>query len=89
MSVTNFRTRPYALLVAVAVASSFLITACTSGSTSGSNAAAAGGTGGTLIVGMESEADILDPPRTGSWVTTRVFQQIFEGLVGEDLTKPS
>jgi peptide/nickel transport system substrate-binding protein len=89
VSVTNFRTRPYALLVAVAVASSFLITACTSGSTSGSNAAAAGGTGGTLIVGMESEADILDPPRTGSWVTTRVFQQIFEGLVGEDLTKPS
>jgi peptide/nickel transport system substrate-binding protein len=45
--------------------------------------------GGTLIVGMESEADILDPPRTGSWVTTRVFHQIFEGLVDEDLSKPS
>lgn len=44
-------------------------------------------TGGTLVYGMESESDILDPHATGGWVTYRVTYQMFEGLVGEDLTK--
>jgi peptide/nickel transport system substrate-binding protein len=67
--------------------SSALLAACGKASSGGSGASSS--SGGTLIIGTEAEADILDPPRTGSWTTTRVFQQVFEGLVGEDLSKPS
>ncbi|MCI1857786.1 MAG: ABC transporter substrate-binding protein [Sporolactobacillus sp.] len=45
--------------------------------------------GGTLIVGMESDTDTLDPHTAGGWVTMRVTNQIFEPLIGEDLSKPS
>lgn len=45
--------------------------------------------GGTLIIGIESEADVLDPHRAGGWVTFRINRQIFESLVTEDLSKPS
>lgn len=45
--------------------------------------------GGTLIIGMESDADLLDPQRAGGWVTMRVNNQMFEPLVGEDLSKSS
>lgn len=45
--------------------------------------------GGTLIIGIESEADILDPHRAGGWVTFRINRQIHESLVTEDLSKPS
>lgn len=39
-----------------------------------------------LIFGMESQMDILDPHAAGGWVTARVNYQMFEGLVGRDLT---
>lgn len=45
--------------------------------------------GGTLIIGMESDADLLDPHRAGGWVTMRVNNQMFEPLIGEDLSKSS
>lgn len=45
--------------------------------------------GGTLVIGIESETDVLDPQRAGGWVSWRVNRQICEPLVDEDLTKPS
>jgi peptide/nickel transport system substrate-binding protein len=86
MSVSRRRSRTYPAVVAVLTAGVLALGAC---GTNGNSAGSGDSTAGTLIVGMESEADILDPPRTGSWVTTRVYKQIFEGLVGEDLTKSS
>jgi peptide/nickel transport system substrate-binding protein len=41
---------------------------------------------GTLIWGMPSETDILDPHATGGWTTYQITYQLFEGLVKEDLT---
>src|SRR3954471_1983658 len=43
----------------------------------------------TLIIGIESEADVLDPHRAGGWVTYRVNSQIHEQLVTEDLSQSS
>ena len=43
----------------------------------------------TLVIGIESEPDILDPQGGGGWVTYRITHQMFEGLVGQDLSKPS
>ncbi|WP_051348776.1 ABC transporter substrate-binding protein [Peribacillus kribbensis] len=40
----------------------------------------------TLIIGIESETDVLDPQRAGGWVTFRVNYQIHESLVTEDLS---
>lgn len=45
--------------------------------------------GNELIIGMESEADVLDPHRAGGWVTMRINYQMFEPLIGEDLSKSS
>jgi len=42
---------------------------------------------GTLIWGMPSETDILDPHATGGWTTYQITYQIFEGMAKEDLTK--
>lgn len=42
---------------------------------------------GTLIWGMPSETDTMDPHATGGWTTYQIIYQIFEGLVKEDLTK--
>ncbi|MFD2615727.1 ABC transporter substrate-binding protein [Terrilactibacillus laevilacticus] len=42
---------------------------------------------GTMIIGMESEADVLDPHSATGWVTMRVNNQIYQPLIGEDLTK--
>ncbi|MFQ5593996.1 MAG: ABC transporter substrate-binding protein [Anaerolineae bacterium] len=44
-------------------------------------------TGGSLVIGMESEADVLDPHASSGWVTHRVIYQIYESLVAEDLTQ--
>ncbi|SDE71726.1 peptide/nickel transport system substrate-binding protein [Blastococcus fimeti] len=71
---------------AVLLALTVLLSACGSGDTGSGGSAE---DGGTLIIGMESEADVLDPPRTGSWVTTRVTRQMYEGLIDEDLSKSS
>lgn len=43
----------------------------------------------TLVIGIESEPDILDPQGGGGWVTYRISHQMFEGLVGQDLSTPS
>lgn len=43
--------------------------------------------GGTLTIGMESEADLLDPHASSGWVTHRVIYQINESLVAENLTR--
>ncbi|WP_241731010.1 MULTISPECIES: ABC transporter substrate-binding protein [unclassified Dietzia] len=52
----------------------------------------AGGGGGndhTLIIGIESEADVLDPQVAGGWVTWRINSQMYEPLVMHDLQTPS
>lgn len=85
--------RRIAFLGAAALA--LTATACSS-SVPGSQPAAGGSptggsgqpkTGGTLVWGMESEADALDPHGSGGWVTWRVRRNMFEGLVTNDLTK--
>ncbi|WP_028389735.1 ABC transporter substrate-binding protein [Bacillus cihuensis] len=48
-----------------------------------------GNEGGTLIVGLGSDVDVLDPTREGGWETFRVNRQIHESLVTEDLSKSS
>lgn len=42
--------------------------------------------GGTLNVALESQTDVLDPHRATGWVTYRVLNQMYEGLVTEDLS---
>ncbi|OBA35774.1 peptide ABC transporter substrate-binding protein [Gordonia sp. 852002-51296_SCH5728562-b] len=46
-------------------------------------------TGNTLVIAIESEADVLDPQVAGGWVTWRINRQIFEPLVDENLSIPS
>lgn len=77
--------RRVAGVAAVALAATLALSGC-SGAASGSNNAAAQQ---TLVIGIESEADILDPQVAGGWVTWRINSQIFEPLVTEDLTTPS
>ncbi len=43
--------------------------------------------GGTLIVGLDSEADFLDNQAAGGWVTWRVNKNMFDALWTEDLTR--
>ena len=42
--------------------------------------------GGTLIIGLDSEADFLDNQAAGGWVTWRVNKNMFDALFTEDLT---
>jgi len=42
--------------------------------------------GGTLTVALESQTDVLDPHLAAGWVSYRVLNQMYEGLVTEDLT---
>lgn len=65
---------------------SLLISGC---STGGGDKKSTTKNGGTLIIGIESEADTLDPHSAGGWVTMRIDNQIYEPLVGEDLSKSS
>ena len=74
------------LLGATAAALSVVL-ATTACAVSGGGADGAGDK--TLVIGIESEADILDPQAAGGWVTWRINSQMFEPLVTEDLTKPS
>lgn len=55
----------------------------------GAEGTGAGAGDKTLVIGIESEADVLDPQAAGGWVTWRINRQMFESLVTEDLTKPS
>ncbi|MFT8319947.1 MAG: ABC transporter substrate-binding protein [Bacillus sp. (in: firmicutes)] len=67
---------------------SLLLSACSNSTNSGEKGGSSNG-GGTLIIGVESEMDVIDPHRAGGWVTMRVNNQIFEPLIGEDLSKSS
>ncbi|OLO42440.1 peptide ABC transporter substrate-binding protein [Alkalihalophilus pseudofirmus] len=72
-----------ALLTLLLLTALSLIAACSSEGVEGS------GDGGTLIIGIESEADVLDPHRAGGWVTFRINRQIHESLVTGDLSDPN
>jgi peptide/nickel transport system substrate-binding protein len=54
-----------------------------------SGSAHAGASDKTLVIGIESEPDILDPQGAGGWVTHRINSQMFESLVTEDLKTPA
>ncbi|MCU1406882.1 MAG: peptide transporter substrate-binding protein [Glaciihabitans sp.] len=62
------------------------LAACAGG---GTGTSSSDGDGGTLVIGIESEADVLDPQVAGGWVTWRVNRQMYEPLVMEDLSVPS
>lgn len=71
--------------IAASSVAAFALTAC------GGDGSAGGGGGGeeTLIIGIESEADVLDPQVAGGWVTWRINSQMYESLVTHDLQTPS
>lgn len=76
-------------VVTAGLAAMFVPTACGGGSGSSGGGEGGGGSSQTLVIGIESEADVLDPQVAGGWVTWRINRQIFEALVDEDLTTPS
>lgn len=61
------------------------LVACMGALTGCQGLAQAAPTDNTLVIGIESEPDILDPQGAGGWVTYRITSQIYEGLVAEDL----
>ena len=69
-------------LAVLAVCASLILTGC-------SGAAQAVPSDNTLVIGIESEPDILDPQGAGGWVTHRINSQMFESLVTEDLKTPA
>lgn len=78
------------LILSLLISMILILSACTSTSkTSSKNEGGGDSAGGELIIGMESEADVLDPHRAGGWVTMRITNQMFEPLIGEDLSKSS
>lgn len=66
-----------------------LLSACSGSSSSSPAEGGVSKDGGELIIGIESETDVLDPHRAGGWVTMRVNYQMYEPLIGEDLSKSS
>lgn len=77
---------PIKRIVAILLVMIMVLTGC--GGT-GSNGKNVSKNGGTLIIGIESEADTLDPSSASGWVTMRINNQIYEPLIGEDLSKSS
>jgi ABC-type dipeptide transport system, periplasmic component len=73
------------ILVCMSLLLMLSISACSPGGNSNSKNT----NNGPLLIGIESEADVLDPQREGGWVTFRISHQIYESLVSEDLSKPS
>ena len=53
---------------------------------SGSSRPATAKRGGTLVIGAEADADILDPHGQFGWTTWRINGQVYEGLIQRDLT---
>lgn len=43
----------------------------------------------TLLIGIESEPDVLDPNVGGGWITWRIYGLMYESLVQQDLLTPS
>jgi peptide/nickel transport system substrate-binding protein len=74
---------------AARVASLALLAAIALAGCAGGGPAANSKDGGTLVIGIESETDVLDPQVAGGWVTWRVNRQMYEPLVMEDLSVPS
>lgn len=70
-------------LITAGVITAFALSAC------GGDGATAEGGEQTLVIGIESEADILDPQIAGGWVTWRINSQMYEPLVTHDLQTPS
>lgn len=78
------------LVLTIILSLILILSACTNTtSDSGNEKSGSSKEGGELIIGMESEADVLDPHRAGGWVTMRITNQMFEPLIGEDLSKSS
>ena len=78
------------LIISIFLSIVMILSACSNTSSSTSKEDSGGSKeGGELIIGMESEADVLDPHRAGGWVTMRINNQMFEPLIGEDLSKSS
>lgn len=71
-----------ATAIAAGLTLSLALTAC-------GGAGGGGGNDHTLIIGIESEADVLDPQVAGGWVTWRINSQMYEPLVMHDLQTPS
>ncbi|GAA3509330.1 ABC transporter substrate-binding protein [Dietzia aurantiaca] len=70
-------------LVAAGLAVTLVLAAC------GGGGGGVNGDDQTLIIGIESEADVLDPQVAGGWVTWRINSQMYEPLVMHDLQTPS
>jgi peptide/nickel transport system substrate-binding protein len=81
---TTTRVGRAARSVSIAVLAALGLAACAGG---GANSGSEDG--GTLVIGIESEADVLDPQVAGGWVTWRINRQMYEPLVMEDLSVPS
>lgn len=79
-----FRARNLVQAAAIGLTLALGLSACGAGSTGSESAE-----GGTLVIGIESETDVLDPQVAGGWVTWRVNRQMYEPLVQEDLSIPS
>lgn len=77
------------LVLSILLSFVLILTACNVDSGSSADDSKESSGGGELIIGMESEADVLDPHRAGGWVTMRITNQMFEPLIGEDLSKSS
>jgi peptide/nickel transport system substrate-binding protein len=71
-------------IVAIGIAAMVLLTGCSSGNDNGLPV-----DGGEFITGLYLEPRGLDPHRQVYWETYRVSRNIFEPLVGEDLTTGS
>jgi peptide/nickel transport system substrate-binding protein len=56
------------------------------GATGGAASSGQPKAGGTLVWGMESDIDPIDPHTVNAWVTWRVNYQMFETLVAKDLS---
>jgi len=80
----NIRVGPAARSAGIAVLAALGLSACAGGA---ANSGAEDGD--TLVIGIESEADVLDPQVAGGWVTWRINRQMYEPLVMEDLSVPS
>jgi len=80
----NTRVGRAARSAGIAVLAALGLAACAGGAANSGSA-----DGGTLVIGIESEADVLDPQVAGGWVTWRINRQMYEPLVMEDLSVPS
>lgn len=65
----------------------WLVAGCASGGAAGGDSSESPSDGGDFVTGLYLEPRGLDPHRQVFWETYRVSRNIFEPLVGEDLTR--